>query len=484
MESRPHHRFGRPARVRQTPGATAESWVPVQTRPEVPVSTLKPASAAAATIIPTSVPLNFVLIMTAILIITHFGRPFDQVQVVGRIPGIICGLGILFMTFSGAFIHMRSSIGRAVGAYSAWMLVCAPFSTWRGGSVEYVIWFVAFWVVLMLVVGHGARSVRDIVILAGVTSFSCLFYLLVGNRVFAERLAGTGKWGNSDDIALLAGFAIPFTILIGVRIKNSILRFGFIAAGVGYLLVTTGRTATRAAIPAMVGMVAIYFWRSTAANRLTIVVGSIIALFGLLFVLPQSTLDRFATIKDSFNSSSAPSSEAMASTAERRELMKDALLLVRDNPVFGVGPGEFADYRYRYLRQPNRMRKLYSPSHNTFLQIGAESGIPGMLLYVTFLFFTYRTVLRIRTMAAQSHHPDAALFSKVAMCLEAALVYFAICALFMTCDWHPHQFVIAGLAIASERVIKYWIAGQSSSRSTQGLPGISTQFQLPVHVGR
>ena len=39
------------------------------------------------------------------------------------------------------------------------------------------------------------------------------------------------------------------------------------------------------------------------------------------------------------------SDEAMASVAERRDLLRDAIQMTITHPIFGVGPGEYPDYR-------------------------------------------------------------------------------------------------------------------------------------------
>jgi O-antigen ligase len=377
------------------------------------------------------------------------------------------------MLISGGLKRMTSSIGIVVGCYTFWMLSCTPFSTWKGGSANYVLWYVAFWVVLMLIIGHAPRTPRDIVRLAGVVVFSCLFFLIGGSHDQFGRLAVVGTFGNSDDVALMAGFAIPFALLIGFQFKNTVVRYLFLVSTVGYLLLTTGRTGTRAAILAMAGLLAVYFFRSKASHKMAILAVSVVAVIGLLFTLPDNVLDRLATIVDSLDEPSGPAeqrTEAAASTAERRDLLMDAIQMTKDNPIFGVGPGEFPDYRYNFLRDALGRPKRFFPSHNTYAQISAESGIPGLLLYLTFLFATYRTILRFRKLTRQTDHPESALLQRIALCLEASLVYFAICAIFMTCDRHPHQFVIAGMAIAGERLLAFWTSQRAAAPPLQPDP--------------
>ena len=409
-------------------------------------------------------PINFVFWTTCLLLISHFSRIFERVLVGAHVPAVICSVGIVAMLVSGALKRLNSSIGFVVLIYISWMMACTPFSTWKGGSAQYVLWYAAFWVVLMLLIAQAPHSTRDIIRLAGVTLASCLFFLIAGSQMTFGRLGADTTFGNSDDVALMGGFALAFALMVGLSLRKVVLRFFFLAATCGYLLITIGRTGTRTAVLALLGMLGVFFLRSGTAHKVLLIVASVLMFVALLFVLPESTLQRFGTIFDSMDAESvalqASTSEAMASTAERRDLFADAVQMTRENPIFGVGPGEYMDYRFNFLRDAFGRPKRFFPSHNTYAQIAAESGIPGLLLYLFFLIAIYRTILRIRRLAVLTNHPDAPTMKVIALCLEANLVYFAICAGFMTCDRHPHQFVIAGMALAGERLLKHWMEQQ------------------------
>jgi O-antigen ligase len=62
-------------------------------------------------------------------------------------------------------------------------------------------------------------------------------------------------------------------------------------------------------------------------------------------------------------------------SGRRTDLWHDALVLMSDHPAFGVGPGRFAE------ESPTaRSDRDARWAHNGFLQMGAETGIPGLLL--------------------------------------------------------------------------------------------------------
>jgi O-antigen ligase len=436
--------------------------------------------------IPNALPLNLVWLTTALLIFSHFGRVFERVLSGYKLPAIICSIGILALLLSGALKRISTRVGLALAAFVGWMLIGTPFSSWKGGSANYLQWYVALWCVLMLLVAHAPRSVRDVARLGYVTAGSCLFFLFTGIKDVFGRLAATGTYGNSDDVALLAGYCIPFIALLTLQLKNPVLRYVLLLGSVGYLLATVGRTATRSALFALVAMVGVYFVRGGAQQRILIVIGSIVAIVAMLFVLPAGTLERFSTIVDALDDEtvSAKSSEATESTADRRDLLLDAIRMTREHPLFGVGAGQYSDYRASHYRYPNGLPKRFFPSHNTYAQIAAESGVPGLFLYVLFLYMVYKTIRRARILAQKSGHPDGKFIAQITTCLEAALAYFAVCAFFMTCERHPHQFVIAGLAIALERILQHWVAqsGPAEAQPSRLTPQRATA-PTPVAVG-
>ena len=93
----------------------------------------------------------------------------------------------------------------------------------------------------------------------------------------------------------------------------------------------------------------------------------------LYLALPQAVLARATSTFDLRETA----------TRERLEMFGSGLEMIRDQPVFGLGPGlvqpAFADYRRGSA--PNKIPHL----HNNVIQIGAERGGAGLLAYLTIL---------------------------------------------------------------------------------------------------
>ncbi len=427
---------------------------------------------------------SFVLMVFAVLLISnYFGRPFELVFKGLHIPGILCAFAALASLVCGAWTAMKTRPGRSYGLLLAWTALAIPFSSWRGGSVSYLWSDVFYSLILLLTVGSAPRSYADIKKIFYAVLAASLFHIVVAGRTGeGGRFDLVGTFGNADDVALLAGFILPFWALFSTERKNSVLRAIFLTGGGLYLLYKVSLTGTRTVILGFGAVLAIYLVRSSAPRRLAALIGSLVVLTILLVALPKNVLERLGTITASFNEEELEAgvgrSEALDSSYERRELVKDGIHMTLTHPVFGVGPGQFGQYRWTNLNREGTPYKTWFPSHNTYVQIASESGIPALLLYIAFLVAIHRTIRSAFKLNSAGAHAGSELGCRIARFLEFAWVYFVVCAIFMTCDQHPHQFVLAGLAIALERVTKLEI-----SRTTTPPLGIP-QFQRPADLGR
>jgi probable O-glycosylation ligase (exosortase A-associated) len=79
-----------------------------------------------------------------------------------------------------------------------------------------------------------------------------------------------------------------------------------------------------------------------------------------------------------FETTFAEEGQRDASAQSRVDLARTCVRMMLDNPVFGVGPDHFSNHSWKYGWTPGKQ------AHTTWLQAGAELGIPGMILLVGF----------------------------------------------------------------------------------------------------
>lgn len=81
------------------------------------------------------------------------------------------------------------------------------------------------------------------------------------------------------------------------------------------------------------------------------------------------------------------------STGKRLDFYKYTAALVKKDPVFGSGIGDFTDDYARIIKGTDAVVKTEDP-HNEYLMLAAAAGIPATLMFLAFMFFTAHHALR------------------------------------------------------------------------------------------
>lgn len=104
--------------------------------------------------------------------------------------------------------------------------------------------------------------------------------------------------------------------------------------------------------------------------------------------LSPTLLDRFTTQIESEMNLREPRSRVF--------IWNNALEIIGDNAVMGVGPGNFGDAYSQLLPPDISPIRHYTHAHNDFLQVAARSGVVGLLLFGSIWFLILRGLWRGR----------------------------------------------------------------------------------------
>jgi len=134
---------------------------------------------------------------------------------------------------------------------------------------------------------------------------------------------------------------------------------------------------------AFIGTVAFSLVMIISRKKVLVLVPLVITVF--TFIVPNP-------IKDAFIFSIKKDPYAF----DRVYIWKVSLDIFLDHPWTGVGPDNFEEvskrYNFKQTRGPANYFKVPHQSHNDYLKILAETGIPGLLIMLAVLFFTLRRV--------------------------------------------------------------------------------------------
>ncbi len=122
-----------------------------------------------------------------------------------------------------------------------------------------------------------------------------------------------------------------------------------------------------------------------------------------------------------------------------------------ENPVFGVGLLNFqvAEGTISPLakRQERGIGVLWGAAHNTFVQVGAELGIPGLLLFIGVVATAFRSLRRVAAQPARAS-PPVDQVARLAQSLMAALIGFVVGAFFLSLGFADMFYTLVALAVA------------------------------------
>ena len=114
-----------------------------------------------------------------------------------------------------------------------------------------------------------------------------------------------------------------------------------------------------------------------------------------------------------------PSAE---SNRDRLAMIRSGLRMIKDHPLTGVGP-DMVRKVYAGYRDPDAVKQLNPHLHNVPIQIGAERGIPALLIWLWFVVTLIRDFVRTRRSSGLPSLPTAALACVVAMLAAGMFEY-------------------------------------------------------------
>jgi len=176
----------------------------------------------------------------------------------------------------------------------------------------------------------------------------------------------SGPFGYVNAKSAFFGLAVVGGLALGVLGRRASTRtLGRVAAvGAAAIVVTSGTVAVASLLPAAVLGVVI---RTPRAIRFLV--------FGCALVVMVAIASTFIIAASRERDPGPAERFAARSLSERRlVLWHEAWVILRDHPVSGVGPG-----RFQVVSPTARSDRDSRWAHNEFLQIGAETGVPGLL---------------------------------------------------------------------------------------------------------
>jgi putative inorganic carbon (HCO3(-)) transporter len=404
----------------------------------------------------------WMLAFTALL----FFRPQDQ------IPGLealhlseltaIAGLAAMAVRRMSAGQTLAHANAEVIGivALGAVIVLTLPFSIWAGGSAKvftdiYVKIILIF--ALMMSTITSPRRVRQMtwimIVASGYIASRAVFDYVRGvNLVEGDRVRGAvgGMFENPNDLALnLVTFLAPTLFIIFQDRKPSRRLFaGLLALAMLAAIVCTKSRSGFLGLVAM-GAVVMYY---TAKVKPAVI--GVVLLAGLMALpaMPSSFWNRMDSIMNA-------EEDETGSRAARLRLIDQGVQVFLENPITGIGAGQFKNYN-----APGVVEK-WRVTHNVWLQVAAELGIFGLATFAFLVLRAYTAnfaamrMLR-RPRKGKGPQPELSLTEDERRTLDlnakgmfAAMVGWTICSLFASVAFNWTFYYVLALAVAGREIL-------------------------------
>jgi len=342
------------------------------------------------------------------------------------------------------------------------IVLTIPFSIWPGGSLKvfsdiYVKIILIF--ALMISTITSPRRVRQMtwvmIIASGYIAGRGIFdYVRGENLVEGDRLRGAvgGMFENPNDLALnLVTFLAP-TLFIVIQDKKASRRlFASMLAVLmlGAIVATKSRSGFLGLIA--MGMVVLYY---TARAKPGVLAGVLVAGLLALPLMPSSFWDRMDSITNA-------DTDATGSRAARLRLLNQGLEVFAANPLTGIGAGQFQNYN-----EPGVVVEKWRVTHNVWLQVAAELGILGLVVFTYLVGRAYSANFRaLRLLRLPRKRRDGSAADPLAITpaervildtnakgMIAAIVGWTICSLFASVAFNWTFYYVLALSVAGREI--------------------------------
>ena len=364
------------------------------------------------------------------------------------------------------------------------ILACcsAAFGISLGGSALFILGSYAKTLTYALLIAVSVRHVRDLytfvwayVVSCSILSFFSLFVFGISKSgSYVTRLSNLYTY-DSNDLGVVMLVGLPLTLLL-LTVERGTKRW-FLLATLAGIAATMARSGSRGGFLGFVavGIAALMLVQGvSAAKRLMVVVATFVV---LAVGAPPGYWTQMATIL-------SPKKDYNYTDAEgRKAVMERGFGYIMQYPAFGLGIDNFAraectiSPKLAFHRFGGPLR--CTPPHNSYLQAGAELGIPGLLVWVSLVVGGIFAPLRLRRRLPKSWrrgtHSERLLYGATSF-FPVAMVGFAVPSFFVSFAWMDTIYFMAALLTG------LYVATQAQFAES-GLGGRAQPAQ-PVPAGR
>lgn len=386
------------------------------------------------------------------------------------------------LTLLGLAIVLAAAKPSALGtsAFSTWparivmalvVVAClsVPFGLSMGNSGKFLLdaYFRVLAVYLLLAL--SLRGPRDLstfvwafVISVAVLSWMAIFVFDLGQGMGSQMRLGDLYMYDANDLGVLLLIGVPLTLVVVDTSGRAGRLFGIVLLfAIG---VAIARSGSRGSFVGLLGLGAAFLvWARhiSIAKRLGAVAAVV---FALMLAAPPGYWEQMNTLK------SPKEDYNWQSETGRKQLAERGFGYMLRYPLTGVGVNNFTKAEWQISSMAQEIGRTQGirgkAAHNTWVQVGAELGVTGLVLWCCLIFGTIWIVGRTRRQLPRSWKrgpPNLRLLYSLSFYLPLAVWAFAVPSTFVSHAYMDPMYYLATICAG------YLVAVRKARRDERGI---------------
>ena len=283
------------------------------------------------------------------------------------------------------------------GAFVAWAALASLVSPYRGLAGDSAVEHMKV-LLIMLIIVNALRTPAQVRFYLMFVLGCFVLFPVRGTLVGGDSIGGRAVWNyiykNPNDLAMLCMLALGLALGFLFDPRSIRLVRACAAISATLLLVVILLTQSRGAFIGLIaGLAPALLLRAIKRPWRALVFVAVVAVVVDAFV-PATAWERLAGVGKLTSTATIAMADPEGSAEERFEIQQVAGKIILDHPMIGVGLGAYP-----------HANAVYAPhiglkdTHNTYLNVAAETGIPGVLVWLGFMLWTIRFAIRSRRIA-------------------------------------------------------------------------------------
>jgi O-antigen ligase len=298
---------------------------------------------------------------------------------------------------------------------------------WQGGAVRTTFEFAKalIVVIVMAVAINTLKRLRTLITIQAV-SVGVIATVAVwkGHVLSGGRLDGIlgGNYSNPNDLALAIVISLPLCLALGF-LSTRYLWKAVWALAILIMIYAVFRTGSRGGFLSLVIATAICLWEFSIRGKRRYLLVLVAVACGMFWQSSGAVL--IGRLKGTLDPKQDTAS-AFDSAQQRQLLFWRSIEVTAEHPLFGVGPGNFAE-----------VSGNWHVTHNSFTQVSSEGGLLALVVYLLILSRGFKNVRATKRLTTGKG--ELSLWAKA---LRASLFAYVIGSLFASTAYESFPYFL------------------------------------------